>query len=76
MTAPLVGEKVRVSYADKSGSSYVLHVTVLEIPESDQIIGRVEFIFAKDIGEVTGGDILVLKGQKVAFGAGDLIAGT
>jgi hypothetical protein len=75
MTAPLVGEKVRVSYADKSGSPYVLHVEVLEITASDQFIGRIESIFAKGIGEVTGGDILALKGQKATFGVGDLIAG-
>lgn len=76
MPAPLVGEKVGVSYSDKSGSPYVLHVEVLEIAARDQFIGRVESIFAKGIGEVSGGDILALKGQKAAFGTCDLIAGT
>jgi hypothetical protein len=33
----LVGEKVRVSYADNSGSPYVFHVKVVEIAANDQL---------------------------------------
>jgi len=74
MPAPLVGEKVMVSYANENGSPYVLHVTVLEIAGDERIIGRVDVIFANGVGEVTGGDILSLKGQEVTFSTGDLIA--
>lgn len=73
MTALLVGERVRVSYVDKSGAPYVFHVEVRKITESGQFVGRVEDIFAKDIGEITGSGILALNGQEMTFGAGDLI---
>jgi hypothetical protein len=75
-TALLVGEKVRVSYIDSNGLPYVFHAEVLKMTGRDRFIGRVGSIFAKDAGEITGGDILALKGQEVTFGTGDLIAET
>ena len=76
MTELLIGGKVKVSYANKGGFPYVLHVEVLETAENNQFIGRVESIFARGSGEVTGGNILGLKGQKMTFSADDLIVET
>lgn len=75
MTVPLIGEKVKVSYADKSGFRYVLRVEVLSVAERDHFVGRVESVFAEGNGEITRGKVLdVFKGKEISFSSAELVA--
>ena len=65
MTRLAVGEKVKVPYKD--GHKYTLEVEVTAICPSNEFIGRIERVFAAGDGEVTGGDILAVKGQEKKF---------
>jgi hypothetical protein len=71
MTRLAVGEKVKVPYKD--GHEYTLEVEVTAICPSDEFIGRIEIVFAAGDGEVTRGDILDLKGQKMTFKNEDIV---
>ena len=71
MTSLAVGEKVKVPYKD--GHKYTLEVEVTAICPSNEFIGRIERVFAAGDGEVTGGDVLDLKGQKMTFKNGDIL---
>jgi hypothetical protein len=68
----IVSEKVKVRY-ERDGSRYTLDVEVIDIPSSGEFVGRIEGVFATGIGEVTGGEILELKGQKATFKNGDIL---
>jgi hypothetical protein len=75
MTAPLIGDKVRMNYVDKSGFRYVLHVEILSVTESDRFVGRVGSVFAEGNGEITGGQVLDdLRGKEITFSASDFAA--
>jgi hypothetical protein len=67
---PSVGDKVKVRYMD--GFSYTLDVQVTAICGGDEFAARVERIFS-DGGEITGGDILRLIGQEMAFANRDIV---
>jgi hypothetical protein len=74
MTVPLIGEMVRISYANDSAFRYVLHVEVLSVAEKGLFVGRVERVFAQGNGEITGGEILdEVKGKAMNFSLSDLI---
>ena len=62
-----VGEIVSIRFREKSGFNYTLHVEALEIEKGLKIIGRPRTVFAEGVGEVTGGDILRIKGQWMEF---------
>jgi hypothetical protein len=76
MTELLVGEKVKVRYTD--GLKYTLDVEVTAICPPNAFNGRIERIFAAgpdlQIGEITGGDILALKGEERTFKKEDIIS--
>jgi hypothetical protein len=65
-----VGEKVKVCHNDDF--TYTLDVEVTAICPFNEFIGRVERIFS-DGGEMTGGNILALKGQEKKFGNDDIL---
>ncbi len=75
MTAPMIGDKVRVSYVDKSGFRYMLHVEILSVTKSDRFVGCVGSVFAEGNGEIIGGQVLDdLTGKEITFSAADLAA--
>jgi hypothetical protein len=72
-----VGEKVRVHYTEGLPPfEYTLDVEVTAICSFDEFKGRVERVFAVDgpgaPGEITGGHILILKGQEKTFKTVDI----
>ena len=71
MTAPTVGEKIKVRHVNDQ-RQYTLDVEVTAILTPDEFVGRIERVFAADVergevGEITGGCILALKGQEKEF---------
>jgi len=70
MTKPKVGEKVKVRHNDDF--TYTLDVEVTAICSSDEFIGRIDSIFSSG-GEITGGNILILKGQEKKFKNDDIL---
>jgi hypothetical protein len=71
MIKPVIGQKLKVRYVDTY--KYLLHVEVIEIDRSGGFIGRVDHVFADGIGEITGGDVLKLRGQRMAFKSSDTV---
>lgn len=65
------GSVVMVHHVDQL--PYTLHVEVTEVTGSDTFTGRIVGIFATEDGEITGGDILRLRGQERAFTRADII---
>jgi len=70
MTALELGEKVKVRHEDVF--KYILEVEVTAICPDNEFIGRVERIFS-DGGEITGGNILALKGNERKFRNDDIL---
>jgi hypothetical protein len=64
------GEKVKVRH--NNDFTYTLDVEVTAICPFNEFIGRVERIFS-DGGEMTGGNILALKGQEKKFRNDDIL---
>jgi hypothetical protein len=48
-------------------------VEVTEISATDGFVARIERVFGTGVGEVTGGAILDLKGQKMTFNSADVM---
>jgi hypothetical protein len=74
-----VGEKVKVRYMEGRPpveSKYTLDVEVMAICSSHEFKGRIERVFAANglgaPGEITGGDLLKLKGQEKTFKVADI----
>ncbi len=70
MKKPKVGEKVKVRHNDDF--IYTLDVEVTAIFSSDEFIGRIESIFSNG-SEITGGNILILKGREKKFSNDDIL---
>jgi hypothetical protein len=71
MTAPAVGENVKVRYDDSF--KYTLDVEVMAIRPPDEFVGRVKGI-TSNRAEVTGGHIFdELKGQERTFRNDDIV---
>jgi hypothetical protein len=68
---PTKGDKVKVCYVD-GGFTYTFDVEVTEVLSSTDFAGRVESI-SSDRAELTGGDIVALKGQTKSFKTADII---
>ena len=47
---------------------------ITEVSEPDEFEGQIERVFATGAGEITGGDILDLRGQKTLFKKADILA--
>jgi hypothetical protein len=59
-----VGDQLKVHHGE-----YTLDVEVTRVGAPDKFVARVDHVFASGVGEVTGGAILDLKGQKMTFKA-------
>jgi hypothetical protein len=57
-----VGDQIKVRYGE-----YTLDVEVTQISAPGEFVARVERVFATGLGEVTGGDILAIKGREMTF---------
>jgi hypothetical protein len=66
-----VGEKVKVRHNDDF--TYTLDVEVTATCPFNEFIGRVERVFSGGGGEMTGGNILALKGQEKKFRNDDIL---
>jgi hypothetical protein len=71
MTKPKVGEMVKVRHNDDF--TYTLDVEVTAICTPDEFIGRIDRVFSSG-GEITGGDILILRGQEKKFRNDDILS--
>ena len=69
--SPKIREIVKVRHIDLY--TYILHVEVTAICEFNEFIGRIDNIFAEGAGEISGGEILKLKGQQKTFKNSDVI---
>jgi len=71
VTKPKVGEMVKVRHNDDF--TYTLDVEVTAICPPDEFIGRIGRVFSSG-GEITGGDILMLRGQEKKFRNDDILS--
>jgi hypothetical protein len=63
-----VGDQLKVRHGE-----YTLDVEVTRIGAPGEFVARVNHVFASGVGEVTGGAILDLKGQKMTFNSADVV---
>jgi hypothetical protein len=68
---PTIGQNIKVRYMDQL--PYTLHVEVTAICAFNEFIGLINHILAVGGAEVTGGEILKLRGQQLTMKNSDII---
>jgi hypothetical protein len=69
---PEVGQTVDVRY--ERDFIYTLRVTIIAVSPPDEFTGRIEDILVPDVGVITGGRVLELKGREINFRKDDIVS--